>query len=126
MGSGFAEGGRTEGESVRRMTKTKKKKISDRRPSELRDHSTRERVGDLLNCAMGPERQEDEDAWMTTWEPSEFLRSIQLTPEQREELRAQAQKEIDRARAAGVYEWLASLGGKVTFELDDSEVRDGD
>jgi len=106
------------------MTKTKKKKISDRRPSELRDHSTRERVGDLLNCAMRPERQEEEDAWMTTWEPSQFLRSIQLTPEQQAELQAQAQKEIDRARANGVYEWLASLRGKLKFDLPDHEVRE--
>ena len=73
---------------------------------------------------MAKARQQDEDAWMSNWEPSEFLKSIQLTPAQQDELRARAQKEIDRARRKGVYEWLAGLRGKVTFELDDWEVRE--
>jgi len=73
---------------------------------------------------MAKARQQDEDAWMSNWEPSEFLKSIQLTPDQQADLRMQAQKEIDRARAAGVYEWLAGLRGKVTFELSDDEVRE--
>ena len=73
---------------------------------------------------MAKARQQDEDAWMTSWQPSEFLRSIQLSSEQQAELRALAQKEIDRARADGVYEWLASLRGNVRFELPDYEVRE--
>jgi hypothetical protein len=73
---------------------------------------------------MAKVRQQDEDAWMTSWEPSELLKSIQLTPEQQAELRALAQKEIDRAHADGVYEWLASLRGKVKFDLPDDEVRE--
>jgi hypothetical protein len=107
------------------MTKTKKRKIvSERRPSELREYSTRERVGDLLDCAGPRERQPDEDAWMSDWEPTEFLKSIQLTPEQQAELRAQAQKEIDRARANGAYERLAAMRGKIKWQLSDDEVRD--
>jgi hypothetical protein len=73
---------------------------------------------------MAKARQQDEDAWMTSWEPSEFLKSMQLTPKQQAELRALAQKEIGRAHADGVYEWLASLRGKVKFALPDYEVRE--
>jgi hypothetical protein len=73
---------------------------------------------------MAKTRQQDEDAWMTSWEASQFLKSIQLTPEQQAELRAVAQKEIERAQADGVYEWLASLRGKLKFELPDYEVRE--
>jgi len=43
------------------------------------------------------ESDNQEDHWV-------HYRSIQLTPEQVAEARAQLQKEIDRARAAGVYE----------------------
>jgi hypothetical protein len=67
---------------------------------------------------------DDEDAWMSDWEPSEFLKSIQLTPEQQAELQAMAQRAIDQARADGVYEWLASLRGKVQFERPDHEIRE--
>jgi hypothetical protein len=50
--------------------------------------------------------------------------SIQLTPEQVAENRAQLQKEIDRARGAGVYEELAKWKGKVHWDIDIDELRE--
>jgi hypothetical protein len=58
-----------------------------------------------------------------TWEPSEEWKRIQLTPEQKAELRAELQKRIDAAAAAGVYERLMELQGKVQWDLDLEELR---
>lgn len=57
------------------------------------------------------------------WEPSEEWKAIQLTPEQKAELRAIMQKKIERARADGVYERLMELQGKVQWDLDLEELR---
>lgn len=62
-------------------------------------------------------KSEEEDAWA-------YYRSIQLTPEERAELKAQAQMEIDRARAEGAYTRLAAMRGKIKWQLSDDEVRD--
>jgi hypothetical protein len=51
-------------------------------------------------------------------------RSIQLTPEQVAEGRARLQKDIDRARAAGVYEELRKWRGKVHWDIDLDELRE--
>jgi len=50
-------------------------------------------------------------------------RSIQLTPEQKAAGRARMQKEIDKARAAGVYEGLLKWQGKVHWDIDIDELR---
>ena len=57
------------------------------------------------------------------WEPSEEWKRIQLTPAQKAELRAELQKRIDAAAAAGVYEQLWELRGKVKWNLDLEELR---
>ena len=58
----------------------------------------------------------EEDHWA-------HYRSIQLTPEQVAAGRARLQKEIDKARAAGVYEGLMKWKGKVHWEIDLDELR---
>lgn len=58
------------------------------------------------------------------WEPSERWKAMQLTPEQKAELRRLTQQDIDRARAAGVYERLLALRGKVKFSLTYEEMAD--
>ena len=58
-----------------------------------------------------------------TWEPSEEWKRIQLTPEQKAAARAELQKRIDEAAAAGVYERLWELRGKVNLDLDLEELR---
>jgi hypothetical protein len=60
------------------------------------------------------------------WKPSAFLKSIQLTPEQKAEVRAEAQKAIDRARADGVYERLIRLHERSVRERSVSMVAEGD
>ena len=52
------------------------------------------------------------------FEPSERWKSIQLTPEQKAELRAQLMKDVERARADGVYERLAALRTKAVRERE--------
>lgn len=49
---------------------------------------------------------------------------MKLTPEQVAEARADLQKEIDRARAAGVYEELLKWEGKVHWDIDIAELRE--
>jgi len=61
---------------------------------------------------------EDDDAHWAHY------RSIQLTPEQVAENRARVQKEIDKARAAGVYEGLLKWEGKVHWDIDIDELRE--
>jgi hypothetical protein len=58
------------------------------------------------------------------WEPSEEWKRIQLTPEQKAELRAELQKRVDAAAATGVYERLLELRGKVKWNLDLEELRE--
>jgi len=59
----------------------------------------------------------DTDAWQLEWEPSARWQSLQLTPDQKAELRGEIQADVDRARAEGVYEKFAARRGKVKFEL---------
>ena len=74
--------------------------------------------GESFRMARAKKKQkEEEDPWA-------YYRSIQLTPEERAELRAQAQVEIDRARADGAYERLAAMRGKIKWQSSDDEVGD--
>jgi len=66
--------------------------------------------------AVNPPVDED-DRWA-------HYRSIALTPEQVAEGRAELQKEIDKARAAGVYEELLKWEGKVHWDIDLDELRE--
>ena len=53
-----------------------------------------------------------------------YWQSIQLTPEQKAELRARAEARAAEARRNGVYEKVLSLVGKVHLDMDDiREVR---
>jgi hypothetical protein len=58
------------------------------------------------------------------WEPSEEWKRIQLTPEQKAELRAQAAEAGRKAAATGVYENLMELRGKIKWDLDLDELRE--
>jgi len=49
--------------------------------------------------------------------------ALQLTPEQKAELRQRAEAEMERARREGVYERLLALRGKVHLEYDIDELR---
>ena len=49
---------------------------------------------------------------------------MKLTPEQVAEGRAELQKDIDRARAAGVYEGLLKWEGKVHWDIDIDMLRE--
>jgi hypothetical protein len=66
--------------------------------------------------AAKPLENAEEDHWA-------HYRSIQLTPEQVAAGRARLQKEIDKARAAGVYEGLMKWKGKVHWDIDLDELR---
>jgi hypothetical protein len=57
-------------------------------------------------------------------EPWARYERMKLTPEQVAEGRAKVQKEIDRARAAGVYEGLLKWEGKVHWDIDIDELRE--
>jgi hypothetical protein len=50
--------------------------------------------------------------------------SIQLTPEQKAEARAQAEELARKAAAAGAYKRFAELRGKVKWDLDLDELRE--
>ena len=52
-------------------------------------------------------------------DPFERWRKIQLTPEQKAELRARAEERAAEARRNGVYERILSLVGKVHLDMDD-------
>jgi hypothetical protein len=67
------------------------------------------------NESEDPVRQEDR------WARYERMK---LTPEQVAEGRAQLQEEIDKARAAGVYEELLKWQGKVHWDIDIDELRE--
>jgi len=57
-------------------------------------------------------------------EPWARYERMKLTPEQVAEGRAKVQKEIDRARAAGVYEGLLKWEGKVHWDIDIDALRE--
>ncbi len=57
-------------------------------------------------------------------EPWARYERMKLTPEQVAEGRAKLQKEIDRARAAGVYEGLMKWKGKVHWDIDIDALRE--
>lgn len=61
---------------------------------------------------------------LTSEERWERYRRMALTPEQVAEGRARLQKDIDRARAAGVYEELLKWEGKVHWDIDIDELRE--
>jgi hypothetical protein len=50
--------------------------------------------------------------------------ALQLTPEQKAELRKRAEAEMERARREGVYERLMKLRGKVHLEYNIDELRE--
>jgi ABC-type amino acid transport substrate-binding protein len=52
------------------------------------------------------------------WTPSAEYLAMQLTPEESAELRAEMQKDIDRAARDGVYDKLLALRGKVHLDLE--------
>lgn len=64
-----------------------------------------------------PVADEEDDHWA-------HYRSIQLTPEQVAAGRARLQKEIDKARAAGVYEGLMKWKGRVHWDIDIDALRE--
>ena len=61
--------------------------------------------------------EEPEDHWA-------YYRSIQLTPEQKAEMRAEMERAAQKAREDGVYERVLSLIGNLHLDQDDlDEVR---
>ena len=63
----------------------------------------------------------------TAEEEAAYYRSIQLTPEQKAELRAELKKEMERAKAAGVYQRVLDLHQqRVRERASASMLRDGD
>lgn len=60
------------------------------------------------------------------FDPWEYYRSIQLTPEQKAEARAEAQKEVDRAAREGFYEEIAKWRGKIKWSTTLEELRKDD
>jgi hypothetical protein len=72
---------------------------------------------------MGRKKTKPEEEPFDHWA---YWQSIQLTPEQKAELRARSEKLADEARRNGVYEKVLSLVGKVHLDMDDiREVRKG-
>jgi hypothetical protein len=70
---------------------------------------------------MGRKKAQPEEEPFDSWA---YYQSIQLTPEQKAELRARAEERAAEARRNGVYEKILSLVGKVKFDMDDiREVR---
>jgi hypothetical protein len=61
---------------------------------------------------------------LTSDERWERYRQMALTPEQVAEGRAELQKDIDRARAEGVYEKLMKWKGRVHWDIDLDELRE--
>jgi hypothetical protein len=61
---------------------------------------------------------------LTSEERWERYRRMALTPEQVAEGRAELQKDIDRARAEGVYEKLMKWKGRVHWDIDLDELRE--
>ena len=65
------------------------------------------------------ERADKDDLW------ARYL-AIQLTPEQKAELRKRDEAELERARGEGVYEKFRALRGKVQFTVSLEELREDD
>jgi hypothetical protein len=74
------------------------------------------KAGRIAN-AESEEPAQQEDPWAR-------YERMKLTPKQVAEGRARLQKEIDRARAAGVYEELLKWEGKVHWDIDIDELRE--
>ena len=68
-------------------------------------------------------KETDKESWQLEWEPSERWKAMQLTSEQKAELRRRVQLDVDRVRADGVYERLAARRGQVKFALGWWETR---
>jgi hypothetical protein len=63
----------------------------------------------------------------TAEEEAAYYRSIQLTPAQKAELRAELKKDMERAKAAGVYQRVLDLHQqRVRERVSASVLRDGD
>ena len=75
------------------------------------------RVAEMAETKTEEPVETSEDRW------SRYER-MKLTPEQVAEARAELQKDIDRARAAGVYEELLKWEGKVHWDIDLDELRE--
>jgi hypothetical protein len=65
---------------------------------------------------MGRKKPKPEEE---TFDPLHRWRSIQLTPEQKAELRARGEELAAEARRNGVYERILELEGKVHLDMDD-------
>jgi hypothetical protein len=65
----------------------------------------------------------ESDNWQLNWEPNEVWKALQLSDEQKAQLRSRMEAKIARARADGVYERFATLRGKVEFSLQYHELR---
>lgn len=57
-------------------------------------------------------------------DPWAYYRSIQLTPEQKAEARAEMEKAAEEAARNGVYEQFLELVGKVKFDVDLDQLRE--
>ncbi|MBV9496427.1 MAG: hypothetical protein JOZ54_19430 [Acidobacteria bacterium] len=66
---------------------------------------------------MARKKKAEEDPWARYF-------AIQLTPEQKAAARAEVQKQIDRAKAEGVYEKLLELSGNIAWSISVEELRD--
>lgn len=58
------------------------------------------------------------------WE--EFVRSIQLTPEQKAAMRKRLEAQSEEAARNRVWEQFLALEGKVKFDIDINELREDD
>jgi hypothetical protein len=74
--------------------------------------------------AMAQPKTAEATRELTSEERWERYRQMALTPEQVAESRAEVQKEIDRARADGVYEGLLKWEGKVHWDIDIDALRE--
>jgi hypothetical protein len=75
------------------------------------------RIADMATTKAEEPAETKEDRWAR-------YERMKLTPEQVAEARADLQKDIDRARAAGVYEELIKWEGKVHWDIDIDELRE--
>src|SRR4051794_1079853 len=75
------------------------------------------RVAEMAATKTPEPTETSEDRWAR-------YERMKLTPEQVAEARADLQRDIDRARAAGVYEELLKWEGKVHWDIDIDELRE--
>jgi hypothetical protein len=83
----------------------------------LRLRRERRRISAMAETKTEEPTETSDDRWAR-------YERMKLTPEQVAEARADLQKEIDRARAAGVYEELMKWRGKVHWDIDLDELRE--